>query len=163
MNNSSLWIILQRMRLPFTVIVITYAIAITGLVIIPGVDDAGNVYHLSIFDSFYFTTYTATTIGFGEIPYPFTHEQKIWVSISIYITVLGWFYGIGTLVSLLQDKLFLSEIAIAKFKRSVKNIKEDFVIILGYNETTSVIIKKLLDANMRVVVVEKNQERALFF
>jgi len=148
------------MRLPFTVIVITYAIAMIGLLIIPGIDEQGNEYHLTIFESFYFITYTATTIGFGELPHAFTHAQKIWVSMSIYITVLGWFYGIGTLVTLLQDKLFLNEIAFAKFKRSVKNIKEDFVIVLGYNETTSVIIKKLLSSNMRIVVIERNQQRA---
>ena len=148
------------MRLPFTVIVLTYAIAMTGMIIIPGVDDAGNPYHFSIFEAFYLTTYTATTIGFGELPYAFTHAQKIWLSMSIYITVLGWFYGIGTLVSLLQDKLFISEIALARFKKSVKNIKDDFVIILGYNETTSEIIKKLLDSNVRVVVIEKDQNKA---
>lgn len=159
MNNSSLWIILQRMRLPFTIIVISYSIAMTGLLIIPGVDDQGNTYHLSIFDAFYFISYTATTIGFGETPFPFTYPQKMWVSASIYLTVLGWFYGIGTLVSLLQDKIFLSEIARAKFVRSVNRIKEDFVIILGYNETTSEIIKKMIDDNMRVVVIEKEQQR----
>jgi Trk K+ transport system NAD-binding subunit len=148
------------MRLPFTVIVCTYAIAMIGLVIIPGVDDQGNVYYFSLFEAFYFVTYTATTIGFGEIPYAFTHAQKIWVSISIYLTVLGWFYGIGALVSLLQDKLFLSEIAIARFKRAAKNIKEDFVIILGYNETTSEIIKKMIDSKVRVVVIEKEQSKA---
>jgi len=160
MHSSSLWIVLQRMRLPFTVIVITYVIAMVGLLLIPGMDDQGNEYYLSIFEAFYFISYTATTIGFGEIPYPFTHEQKIWVSASIYITVLGWFYGIGTLVTLLQDKLFLNEIARARFIRAVKNIKEDFVIILGYNDTTSVIIKKMIEDNMRVVVIEKDAQRA---
>jgi len=148
------------MRLPFTVIVLTYAIAMTGLFIIPGVDDQGNPYNLTIFESFYFITYTATTIGFGELPYTFTHAQKIWVSMSIYVTVLGWFYGIGALVSLLQDKVFLSEIALSRFKRAVKNIKEDFVIILGYNETTSIIIKRLLNSNMRVVVIEQDPQKA---
>ena len=127
---------------------------------IPGMDDNGDVYYMNIFDAFYFVTYMATTIGFGEIPYPFTHDQRIWVSVSIYITVLGWFYGIGALVSLLQDKLFISEIAIARFQRSVKNIKEDFVIVLGYNETTSEIIKRMLAAKMRVVVIEKEQAKA---
>jgi len=160
MNSSSLWIVLQRMRLPFTIIVIAYVIAMVGLLIIPGLDDKGEEYYLSIFEAFYFITYTATTIGFGEIPYPFTHAQKIWVSISIYITVLGWFYGIGTLVTLLQDRLFLNEIARARFVRAVRNIKEDFVIILGYNDTTSIIIKKMIDANMRVVVIEIDQKRA---
>jgi voltage-gated potassium channel len=160
MQSSSLWIVLQRMRVPFTVIVITYVIAMVGLLLIPGVDNQGNEYYFSIFEAFYFITYTATTIGFGEIPYPFTHAQKIWVSASIYLTVLGWFYGIGTLVSLLQDKLFLNEIARAKFIRSVKNIKEDFVIILGYNDMTSVIIRKMIEDNMRVVVIEKDPQRA---
>tara|TARA_B110000046_G_scaffold93504_1_gene101454 strand:- start:652 stop:2328 length:1677 start_codon:yes stop_codon:yes gene_type:complete len=148
------------MRLPFTIITITYAIAMTGLLIIPGIDNQGNPYHLTIFESFYFITYTATTIGFGELPYSFTHAQKIWVSMSIYLTVLGWFYGIGALVTLLQDKLFLSEIALARFKKSVKNIKEDFVIVLGYNEITSAIIQKLLESNMRVVLIERDSKRA---
>lgn len=160
MNNSSLWIILQRMRLPFVVITITYTIAMIGLILIPGMDNDGNQYQMTIFDAFYFVTYTATTIGFGELPFPFTNDQKIWITISIYLTVLGWFYGIGSLVSLLQDKLFLSEIAIARFKSSVKNIKEDFVIVLGYNETTSEIIKIMLASKMRVVVIEQDQNRA---
>ncbi len=146
--------------MPFMVIALTYAIAMAGLIIIPGVDDQGNVYHFTIFDAFYFISYTATTIGFGELPYPFTHAQKIWVSGSIYLTVLGWFYGIGSLVSLVQDKLFLHQIATARFKKAVENIREDFVIILGYNETTSEIIKKMIDDDMRVVVIEKEQQRA---
>ena len=148
------------MRLPFVVITLTYTIAMIGLILIPGMDNDGNVYQMSIFDAFYFVTYTATTIGFGELPFPFTNDQKVWITVSIYLTVLGWFYGIGSLVSLLQDKLFLSEIAIARFKSSVKNIKEDFIIVLGYNETTSEIIKIMLAAKMRVVVIEQNQSRA---
>lgn len=159
-NNSSLWIILYRMRLPFIVIIITYTIAITGLLMIEGVDDKGQPYSMTIFDAFYFITYTATTIGFGETPYAFTYTQKLWVSASIYITVLGWFYGIGTLVSLLQNKLFSQEIAKARFRRAVRNIKEKFIIILGYNQITSEIIKKAIDEGLRPVVIEKDENRA---
>ncbi len=54
MNNSSLWIILQRMRVPFLVLVVSYAISITGLLIIDGADNNGNPYQMSIFDAFYF-------------------------------------------------------------------------------------------------------------
>ncbi|MFT5661553.1 MAG: voltage-gated potassium channel [Sulfurimonas sp.] len=160
MNESSLWIVLQKMRLPFVVILITYTIAMTGLIMIPGEDLNGNVHYMSIFDAFYFVTYTATTIGYGELPFPFTYNQKIWVSVSIYLVVLGWFYSIGTLISLLQNKIFISEIAIAKFQRAVRHIEEDFVIVLGYNETTRKIIRRLLNAKMRVVVIEMQQERA---
>ncbi len=160
MKNSSLFIVLQRMRKPFLVITITYTIAIVGLLVIQGVDDNGNPYQMSIFDAFYFVTYTASTIGFGETPYEFTYAQRLWVSFSIYVTVLGWFYGIGTLVTLLQDKLFLREIEKAKFKRQVKGLKQKFIIILGYNQITSEIINRAIDQEIRTVVIEKNENRA---
>ena len=159
MKNSSLWIILYRMRIPFIVIIVTYTIAIIGMLVIDSKDLDGNIYHLSIFDAFYFITYTATTIGFGESPFTFTYSQKLWVTFSIYLTVLGWFYGIGTLVSLLQDKLLIREIKRARFKRDVSNIKEKFIIILGYNNVTAAIIEKAIEFDIRTVVIEKNENR----
>ncbi|MFA6789898.1 MAG: potassium transporter TrkA, partial [Arcobacteraceae bacterium] len=133
MQNNSLWIILQKMRIPFIVIIVTYTIAIVGLISINGVDANGNAYHMTIFDALYFISYTATTIGFGETPYSFTYSQRLWVTFSIYLTVIGWFYGIGTLIGLLQNKLFLSEIARVKFKRQVNHIRKKYIIVLGFN------------------------------
>lgn len=147
------------MRIPFIVIVVTYTIAMIGLLLIDGLDDKGNVYHMTIFDAFYFVTYTASTIGFGETPFAFTYPQKLWVSFSIYLTVLGWFYGIGTLVSLLQDKLFLEELKRAKFRRQVKNLRQKFIIVLGYNSITSAIIKRALHYDIRTVVIESSESR----
>ena len=160
MKNSSLFIILQRMRKPFLVLIITYTIAIVGLLIIEGVDNNGNPYQMTIFDAFYFVTYTATTIGFGESPYDFTYSQKLWVSASIYITVLGWFYAMVTVIALLQDKLFLREIKRTKFKRQVKNIKEKFIIILGYNQITSEIVNRAIEQGIRAVIIEKDEAKA---
>ncbi len=160
MKNSSLFIILQRMRKPFLVILFSYTIAIVGLLIIDGVDNNGNPYRMSIFDAFYFVTYTASTIGFGETPYEFTYAQRLWVSFSIYLTVLGWFYGIGTLVSLLQDKVFLRELERAKFKRQIRGLKQKFIIVLGYNQISSEIINKAIEQEIRAVVIEKNEMRA---
>ena len=159
MTNSTLWIVLLRMRMPFIVIIVTYTIAITGLLLIDGVDDKGNIYHMSIFDAYYFVTYTANTIGFGETPYAFTYPQRMWVSFSIYLTVLGWFYGIGTLVSLLQDKVLLEELRRNKFRRDVKKIKQSFIIVLGYNNITSEIIKKALSYDIKTVVIESDENR----
>jgi len=159
LGNSSLYIILQRMRIPFLVIIVTYTIAIIGLILIEGISQNGNAHYMGIFDAFYFITYTATTIGFGETPYEFSYSQRIWVTFSIYLTVLGWFYAIGSLVSLLQDKLFLEEIQRAKFRRQIKNLKEKFIIILGYNQITSEIIKKALKNDIRTVVIEKNRDK----
>ena len=157
MENSSLFIIFHRMRMPFLVITLTYTIAIMGLLIIDGKDADGNLHNMGIFDAFYFVSYMATTIGFGESPFEFTYSQRIWVTFSIYLTVLGWFYGIGSLVSLLQDQLFLQEIEKAKFRRQIKNLKEKFIIILGYNQITSEIINKAIQQGIRTVVIETDK------
>jgi len=145
------------MRKPFLVILITYAISILGFLFIEGRDSSGNVYNMSIFDAFYFISYTATTIGFGETPYTFTYPQRIWVTFCIYLTVLGWFYSIGSLVSLFRDDLFLQEIEKAKFLRQIKNLNEKFIVVLGYNQITKKIIKKALAQGLRTVVIEKDK------
>ncbi len=160
MQNNSLWIILQRMRIPFIVIILTYTISIIGLVSIDGVDANGNSYKMSIFDAFYFISYTATTIGFGETPYSFTYAQRLWVTVCIYLTVIGWFYGIGSLISLLQNKIFLDEMSRVKFRRQVNAIKKKYIIVMGFNYVTSEIIKRALANDIQVVVVEKSEEKA---
>jgi Trk K+ transport system NAD-binding subunit len=158
-QNTSLWIILQKMRIPFIVIILTYTIAIIGLVSIDGMDANGNVHKMTIFDALYFISYTATTIGFGETPYSFTYSQRLWVTFSIYLTVIGWLYGIGTLIGLLQNKTFLNEIARVKFQRQVSNIRKKYIIVLGFSYVTNEIIKRLLANDMQVVVIEKSEEK----
>ncbi len=156
MRNSSLFIILQKMRKPFLVIILTYTISIIGFLFIGGKDSSGNFYQMTLFDAFYFVSYTATTIGFGEIPYAFTYPQRMWVTFSTFLTVLGWFYSIGTLVSLLQDKLFLQELERARFLKQIKNLNENFIIILGYNQITKKIITKAIEQGIRTVIIEKD-------
>ena len=56
MNDQIIWIVLKRLRTPFLVIIVTFAISILGMVLIPGADNSGKVYHLSFFDAFYFIT-----------------------------------------------------------------------------------------------------------
>jgi len=158
-SSNILWIIIRRMRTPLLVIIITFSISILGLVLIPGVDNNGHIYHLNFLDAFYFVTFMASTIGFGEIPYEFTYAQRLWVLFSIYISVIGWFYAIGALVTLIQDKNLISELKIAKFSKKIKNLKEHFVIILGYNHTTKDLIYRLSVDNKRIVVIDKNQEK----
>lgn len=160
MNNSALWIVLHRMRIPFLVLIITYSISIVGFLLIDGLDNDGNIYHMSIFDAFYIVTYTATTIGFGEIPYPFTPAQRIWMSMMVYATVMGWFYSLGTLIALLQDKLLIAQLAEIKFEKQVKKIKQNFIIVLGYNYISKNIIQKANFEGIRVIVIEKDKHKA---
>ncbi|MRJ02850.1 MAG: portal protein [Epsilonproteobacteria bacterium] len=158
-SSNSAWIIIHRMRIPILVIIITFAISITGLMLIPGRDGDGNIYHFTFFDAFYFVSYMATTIGFGEIPYEFTYPQRLWVNFTIFLTVIGWFYGIGTIVALVQDKKLARELAVARFRSKVEKITEPFIIVLGFNNVTKEIINKLNREGIRIVVVDKDEAK----
>ena len=78
---------------------------------------------MGFFDAFYFMSYTASTIGFGELPYPFTYNQRMWVTISIYLTVIGWAYAIGSLLALVQDRSFRQALALQRFTRKVRRLR----------------------------------------
>ncbi|WP_457605246.1 potassium channel family protein [Nitratifractor sp.] len=158
-SSNTIWIIIRRMRIPFLVIIATFSISILGLTLIPGMDDQGHPYKMSFFDAFYFVSYMASTIGFGEAPYTFTYPQRMWVSACIYLTVIGWFYGIGSIVALVQDKRLAREIDIARFRSKIKDLKEPFTIILGYNNVTHKIIDWLNEEGIRVVVVDRDEEK----
>jgi len=163
MSNNAFWLILQKLRTPLLVIIVTYSIAILGMVLIPGMDDNGQVYHLSFFDAFYFVSYMASTIGFGESPFAFTYEQKLWVSFCIYLTVVGWFYGIGALVSVLTNETLKHELMRSKFRKKVLKIQDEFVIILGYSQINAEIIKKFHAAQIEVVLIDKNEDKINHF
>ncbi len=125
----------------------------------PGVDNQGQPWHMSIFEAFYVITYTATTIGFGEIPYPFSQAQRLWMTFSIYFTVIPWFYAIGRIVTLLQDAGLRQAIITERFANSVRALSEPFYILCSYGESASLLAKALDDKGMRAVVIESQQER----
>src|SRR5687768_9233507 len=91
------------MRAPLITLIVSYGIAVLGFTLMPGLDAQGQLWHMSIFEAFYVISYTATTIGFGEIPYPFSQAQRLWMTFSIYLTVISWFYAIGKIIALAQD------------------------------------------------------------
>ncbi len=154
-NNSVLFVILRRMRAPLIVMILIYAISITGLVLIPGVDAAGlPTAPMSFFDAFYFISYTASTIGFGEIPNAFSYGQRFWVTVCIYLTVIGWSYAILSILNLLKDDGLQRALATSRFQRKVNNLAEPFCIICGVGETGTLICKTLDQVQMRFVVLD---------
>lgn len=158
--NSIFFIVLRRMRAPLIVLIVIYAISVLGLTLVPGVDAEGRAAPpMSFFHAFYFISYTATTIGFGEIPSAFSDAQRLWVIVCIYLTVIGWSYSIVTLLSLLQDKAFQSVLRIGRFTRRVRQLQEPFYLVCGCGETGALVCRALDELNLRFVVVELREER----
>ncbi len=159
--NPHTAMIMWRMRTPLIILICVYAIAILGLVLIPGVDDQGQPWHMTFFHAFYLVSYTATTIGFGEIPYPLTDAQRMWVLVTIYMTVVAWFYAIGSILSLVQDPVYQQARKQARFEKEVAGLRESFYLVCGLGETGYEIVRALSNEHYRAIVIEKNGDTLL--
>lgn len=152
-QTDAVFLVLRRMRAPLVFIILVFAISVLGLAIIPGKDEAGNPTHMSVFDAFYFVTYTAATIGYGELQ-PFTTQQRLWVEACIFMTVIGWAYVIGTLLTLLQSSAFQNAWATQRFRTKVRRIHEPFLIICGYGQAGRQVGRALDSVGRRFVVID---------
>ncbi len=157
--DNIVFLIFRRMRLPLLVLVLTYSIAILGMVVVPGQDAQGNPWHMDFFHAVYFVSFMSTTIGFGEIPYEFSDAQRIWVIVCIYSTVVAWIYSIGALIALFKDLTFQQAVVERLFATRIRRMRERFYLICGYGETGAALVEVLTERDHRAVVVEVKQER----
>src|SRR5215213_6643106 len=157
--SATIFLILRRMRTPLIVLIVIFSVSVLGLTLIPGQDPQGQPERMSVFHAFYVMSYTATTIGFGELPDPFTDAQRLWVTGTIYLSVIGWAYAIGSLLSLLQDRAFRSALALQHFSRKVSRLREPFLLIAGYGRTGELLGHSFDALGRRFVVLDRNSER----
>ena len=151
------FLVLRRLRLPLILLVTVYAVAVTGMTLIPGADADGNPVQMSFFHAFYFVSFMGTTIGFGEIPHPFTDQQRLWVLVFIYVSVIAWLYAIGTLLRLVQDPMFQAAVADRVFRRAIEKQSQDFYIICGYGDTGRLIARGLAQLNTQSVIIDADR------
>lgn len=147
------------MRVPLLVLSTVYATATLGFTLVPGIDDQGNPWRLDFFHAFYFVSFMGSTIGFGEIPYPFSEAQRLWATVCIYLTVIAWVYAIGAVLTLLQDEALRQAFTERRFARNVRNLREPFFLVCGYGDTGSALVDALEQRWLQSVVIEIRQER----
>ncbi|MFT4295028.1 MAG: NAD-binding protein [Micropruina sp.] len=159
MNNVT-YLFLRRMRLPLVLVIILYTISVFGLAIMPGIDDAGHPTEgMGLFNAFYVISYTATTIGFGELPHPYSPVQRMWMTVAIYLTVAGWSYAVATVVGLLQEPAFQNALRHGRYARRIRRLREPFYIVCGVGETGTLVCHGLDRLGMRFVVVDSDSTR----
>ena len=157
--SATIFLVMRRMRAPLIVLIVIFAVSTLGLTLIPGQDAEGRPWRMGFFDAFYVMSYTASTIGFGEIPYAFTYNQRMWVTISIYLTVVGWAYAIGSLLALVQERSFRQALALQHFTRKVRRLGEPFLLIAGYGQTGELLARSLDALGRRFVVIDSDAGR----
>lgn len=159
MQYPIVYLILKRMRAPLILLIVAWTISILGLTLIPGVEVDGEKRYMTIFESFYFVSYMATTIGFGEPHFGFTDAQRLWVSFSLYLTVVSWLFAIGNIISLIQDPALKTVWRRQRFIKQIKRLNRKFYIICGYGETGELLLENLNERGYQCVVIDNDPER----
>lgn len=158
-GRHGLFILLRRMRRPLIVLILAYAVAIIGFTLVPGVTPDGRPWRMDFLHATYFVSFLGTTIGLGEIPFPFSPAQRLWGTLTIYLTVVAWLYSIGALLTVMQDPLMRRLLQQSRFERQVRRLREPFYLLCGYDDAGRRVSTELTLDNLAVVVVDHDPAR----
>ncbi|MDR1529088.1 MAG: NAD-binding protein [Burkholderiales bacterium] len=158
--KETVFLVLSRLRRPIIVVITSLAISVFGLANIQGIDADGNPGTLGYFYAFYIMSYTATTIGFGEIPFEFSNAQRAWITLSIYISVICWAYGLGVVLQMIRDPVFRQALVRGQFAARVRRLTEPFILIIGYGRSGTVLAHMLDRIGYRSIIIEIDADRA---
>jgi voltage-gated potassium channel len=111
---------------------------------------------MPMFDAFYMTLITISTVGFSEIR-PLSDIGRI---ITIIIIVLGislLTYTLGQVARIFIEGELRKFLGRKKLKKQISELRNHY-IICGYGRIGETIVKELLNADIPLVVVEQDQE-----
>lgn len=140
----------RELILLVSAILILLTLGTTGFALIEG---------WSVFDAFYMTVITLSTVGYGE-----THPLSV-PGRAFTILLIGLGVGVATiaLTALTQNVIqrqLLSAFDRRKMREAIRRIK-DHTIICGYGRLSRIAAKELRAAKVPVVIVEKDEARAI--
>src|SRR5512139_874299 len=113
----------------------------------------------NLFDSFYMTIITLTTVGFGEV-HPLSHVGKMFTIALIVGGVGAVFYGLSTGAKFMLEGEFEEIFGRKRLEKKIKELKDHFVVC-GYGRMGRIICRELREKEISFVVIEKMPEKLL--
>ena len=138
----------RRFVMIVVAIVTTLSIRTIGFTVIDG---------YSVFDAFYMTLTTMTTVGYGEI-HPLSHAGRVFNSFLIVFGVTTIFIAIGAMTQTIIELEFGDAIGKRRKKRMIDNLKDHY-IICGFGRVGRGAAHELSHAGVPFVVVDINPDR----
>ena len=132
------------------------AIAIASILVV-GTAGFVIIEHYPLFDAFYMTLYTISTVGYSEL-HPLTKAGRIFNSFLIFFGVATMFFAIGAVT---QTAI---ELELNQFfgKRRIKNMIDHLnghIIVCGFGRVGRGAAEELLRAAVPFVIVDSSEER----
>src|SRR5689334_633045 len=113
--------------------------------------------HYPLFDAFYMTLITMTTVGYSEV-HPLSHAGRVFNSFLIVFGVTTIFIAIGAMTQTIIELEFGDAIGKRRNKRMIDKLKDHF-IICGFGRVGRGAAQELQHAGAPFVVVDIDPER----
>ena len=114
--------------------------------------------HYPVFDAFYMTLITLSTVGYAEI-HPLSHAGRVFNAFLIFFGVTTIFIAIGAMTQTIIELEFGDVIGKRRNKRMIDKLKDHF-IICGFGRVGRGAASELQHAGVPFVVVDINPDRA---
>ncbi|MER3434812.1 MAG: potassium channel protein [Leptolyngbya sp. ERB_1_1] len=139
---------LRRILIGVVFFIITVLLATTGYIV------AG----WSPLDAFYMVVITVFGVGFREVQPVNTPQLKIFTMLVIISGTSSAVYAVGGFVQMVTEGEIKQVLQKQRMTQTIKAL-EDHVIICGFGRMGQILAKKLLDAQVKFVVIDNNPER----
>ena len=148
-------ILFVRMR-PFMALLLSaYALGTLIFWLIPATGPAG-AYRMDLLDALYMVAITGTTIGFGEFPTPFNDHQRLFVLVYAHLVVVSWLFFAGGFIGAIQSTAFKRAFSTWKFRRRVRALDRNYMVVIGYGQTGLRVVDYLTDYDIPCIVIDRN-------
>jgi voltage-gated potassium channel len=112
------------------------------------------VEHMPLFEAFYMTIITITTVGFAEV-IPLSQNGRAITIIIIVLGITAGTYTIGVLVRALVEGELIKIFGRIKVQKQVSELKNHF-IICGFGRIGRIVCSELNDDNISFVIIEQD-------
>src|SRR5204863_1024336 len=113
--------------------------------------------HYPVFDAFYMSLTTMTTVGYGEI-HPLSRVGRVFNSLLIVFGVTVIFIAIGAMTQTIIELEFGDASGKRRNKRMIEKLKDHY-IICGYGRVGRGAAAELAKAGVPFVIVDIDPER----
>ncbi len=133
------------------------AVALLLVVLVGGSLGYAGLEGWSLWDGFYMTVTTITTVGFKEV-HPLSRVGEVFTVGVIVAGVGTFFYTFTLLASLVVEGGFHQRLERRRRQRMLEQLRDHF-IVCGYGRIGSTIVAELRRQNVPHVVIERDPER----
>jgi len=147
MNRRHIADPLLRFRLPAILLAVVIAVGISGYMLI----DRWN-----LFDAYYMTIITISTVGYGEI-HPQSTAGRVFTSFLIVFGVGTMLFGFGVFAETLAENSFGIFRRQRQMERRLKELRDHF-IVCGYGRIGTEIVIEFEEHHVPYVIIERTDE-----